>query len=53
VILSWDPHGLTDFYRASCAPAEIVGDIPLDSAAKPLGSVASARYASCRPVDVP
>jgi len=45
VILSWDPHGLTDFIERHARRAEIVGDIPLDSAARPLGSVASARYA--------
>jgi len=45
VILSWDPHGLSDFIERHARRAEIVGDIPLDSAAKPLGSVASARYA--------
>ncbi|OLC87651.1 MAG: hypothetical protein AUI86_06190 [Gemmatimonadetes bacterium 13_1_40CM_3_66_12] len=45
VILSWDPHGLTDFIERHARRAEIVGDIPLDSAAKPLASVASARYA--------
>ena len=45
VILSWDPHGLTDFIERHARRAEIVGDIPLDSAGKPLGPVASARYA--------
>ena len=45
VILSWDPHGLSDFIERHARRAEIVGDIPLDSAARPLGSVASARYA--------
>ena len=45
VILSWDPHGLTDFIERHARRAEIVGDIPLDSAARPLGPVASARYA--------
>jgi len=45
VILSWDPHGLTDFIERHARRAEIVGDIPLDSSARPLGSVASARYA--------
>src|SRR5437879_3698964 len=45
VILSWDPHGLTDFIERHARRAEIVGDIPLDSAAKPLASVASARCA--------
>jgi len=45
VILSWDPHGLTDFIERHARRAEIVGDIPLDSVGKPLGSVASARYA--------
>jgi hypothetical protein len=45
VILSWDPHGLADFIERHARRAEIVGDIPLDSAGKPLGSVASARYA--------
>ena len=45
VILSWDPHGLSDFIERHARRAEIVGDIPLDSAAKPLRSVASARYA--------
>ena len=44
VILSWDPHGLTDFIERHARRAEIVGDIPLDSAGKPLGPVASARY---------
>jgi DbpA RNA binding domain len=45
VILSWDPHGLTDFIERHARRAEILGDIPLDSAGKPLGLVASARYA--------
>lgn len=45
VILSWDPHGLSDFIERHARRAEIVGDIPLDSAGKPLGPVASARYA--------
>ncbi len=45
VILSWDPHGLTDFIERHARRAEIVGDIPLDSSARPLGPVASARYA--------
>ena len=45
VILSWDPHGLTDFIERHARRAEIVGDIPLDASARPLGSVASARYA--------
>ena len=45
VILSWDPHGLSDFIERHARRAEIVGDIPLDSAGKPIGPVASARYA--------
>jgi hypothetical protein len=45
VILSWDPHGLADFIERHARRAEIVGDIPLDSVGKPLGPVASARYA--------
>jgi hypothetical protein len=45
VILSWDPHGLTDFIERHARRAEIVGDIPLDSVGQPLGPVASARYA--------
>src|SRR6266566_2361702 len=45
VILSWDPHGLTDFNERHARRAEIVGDMPLDSVGKPLGPVASARYA--------
>src|SRR5713101_2460425 len=45
VILSWDPHGLTDFVERHARRAEIVGDMPLDSVGKPLGPVASARYA--------
>ncbi|HET9383787.1 MAG TPA: DbpA RNA binding domain-containing protein [Gemmatimonadales bacterium] len=45
VILSWDPHGLTDFIERHARRAEVIGDIPLDSAGKPLGPVASARYA--------
>jgi len=45
VILSWDPHGLADFIERHARRAEIVGDIPLDAAGKPLGSVATARYA--------
>src|SRR4029077_2908264 len=45
VILSWDPHGLTDFIERHARRAEILGDLPLDSAGKPLGPVASARYA--------
>lgn len=44
VILSWDPHGLTDFIERHARRAEIVGDIPLDSVGKALGPVASARY---------
>ena len=45
VILSWNPHGLTDFIERHARRAEIVGDVPLDSVGKPLGPVASARYA--------
>lgn len=45
VILSWDPHGLTDFIERHARRAEIVGDIPLDAVGKPLAPVASARYA--------
>jgi hypothetical protein len=45
VILSWDPRGLTDFIERHARRAEILGDIPLDSAGKALGPVASARYA--------
>jgi hypothetical protein len=45
VILSWDPHGLADFIERHARRAEIVGDIPLDSAGKPLGPVAAVRYA--------
>ena len=45
VILSWDPHNLADFIERHARRAEIVGDIPLDSVGKPLGPVASARYA--------
>jgi ATP-dependent RNA helicase DeaD len=45
VILSWDPHGLTDFVERHARRAEIVGDIPLDSVGKALGPIASARYA--------
>ena len=45
VILSWNPHGLADFIERHARRAEIVGDIPLDSAGKPLGPIASARYA--------
>lgn len=45
VILSWDPHGLTDFIERHARRAEIVGDIPLDSVGKPLAPVASVRYA--------
>ena len=45
MILSWDPHGLTDFIERHARRAEIVGDMPLDSVGKPLGPVASARYA--------
>jgi len=45
VILSWDPHGLADFIERHARRAEVIGDIPLDSAARPLGPVASARYA--------
>jgi DbpA-like RNA binding protein len=45
VILSWDPHGLSDFIERHARRAEIVGDIPLDSAGKPLGPIASVRYA--------
>jgi hypothetical protein len=44
VILSWDPHGLSDFIERHARRAEIVGDIPLDTAGKPLGPIASARY---------
>ncbi len=45
VILSWDPHGLADFIERHARRAEIVGDIPLDAAGRPLGPIASARYA--------
>ena len=45
VILSWDPHRLADFIERHARRAEVIGDIPLDSAGKPLGPVASARFA--------
>jgi hypothetical protein len=44
VILSWDPHGLTDFIERHARRAEIVGDIPLEFGGEALGPVASARY---------
>ena len=45
VILSWNPHALSEFLERHARRPEIVGDIPLDSVGQPLGPVASARYA--------
>lgn len=45
VVLSWNPPALADFLERHARRAEIVGDLPLDPDGKPLGPVASARYA--------
>src|SRR2546423_10254836 len=45
VVLSWNPPALADFLERHARRAEIVGNLPLDPDGKPLGPVASARYA--------
>ena len=45
VILSWNPHALSEFIERHARRAEIIGDIPLDSDGRPLGPVGAARYA--------
>ena len=45
VILSWNPHALSEFLERHARRPEIVGDIPLDSVGQALGPIASARYA--------
>jgi hypothetical protein len=45
VILSWNPTTLDAFFERHARRPEIVGDLPLDDAGRPLGPVASARYA--------
>jgi len=50
VILSWDPHGLTDFIERHARRAEIVGDMPLDAVGKPLARSRRRATRLCRPV---
>ena len=45
VILSWNPPALEGFFERHARRPEIVGDLPLDDAGRPIGPVASARYA--------
>ena len=45
VILSWNPPALDGFFERHARRPEIVGDLPLDDAGRPIGPVASARYA--------
>jgi hypothetical protein len=45
VVLSWNPPALTEFLERHARRPEITGDIPLDDVGRPLGPVASARYA--------
>lgn len=45
IILSWDPHALSEFLERHARRPEIIGDMPLDSVGQPLGPVAPARYA--------
>jgi len=45
VILSWNPHALSEFFERHARRPEIIGDIPLDSVGQALGPVAPARYA--------
>jgi hypothetical protein len=45
IVLSWNPPALGDFLERHARRAEIVGDLPLNPDGKPLGPVATARYA--------
>lgn len=45
VILSWNPPALEQFFERHARRPEIVGDLPLDDVGRPIGPVASARYA--------
>ena len=45
VILSWNPPALDEFFERHARRPEIVGDLPLDDVGRPIGPVASARYA--------
>lgn len=45
VILSWNPPALEQFFERHARRPEIVGDLPLDDAGRPIGPVARARYA--------
>ena len=45
IILSWNPHALSEFLERHARRPEIIGDMPLDSVGQPLGPVAQARYA--------
>ena len=45
VILSWNPPALEQFFERHARRPEIVGDLPLDDAGRPIGPVAPARYA--------
>lgn len=45
VILSWNPPALEEFFERHARRPEIVGDLPLDDVGRPIGPVASARYA--------
>ncbi len=46
IILSWNPHALSEFLERHARRPEIIGDMPLDSVGQPLGPVAPARYAT-------
>jgi hypothetical protein len=48
VILSWNPPGLEGFFERHARRPEFVGDLPLDDGGRPIGPVASARYAVVR-----
>ena len=45
IILSWNPPALEEFFERHARRPEIVGDLPLDDGGRPIGPVASARYA--------
>lgn len=45
VILSWNPPALEGFFERHARRPEIIGDLPLDDTGRPIGPVASARYA--------
>ncbi len=45
IVLSWNPSALSEFLERHARRPEISGDMPLDSVGKPLGPVATARFA--------